>query len=557
MEIDHVSAFMSIPHVGYVAAAPSGEKIAFQWKDNEIYCKKLGEPPTKVTNGELTAGINADLLQWSADSRALFIRVGGEGGSDIHRYDLSGSHTSVISGSTGDFFPWDVTPDGRYLIYRIHSGKNIELWRHDLRNSDSMKITDNLLQWLGGGLSPDGEKIACVVTDGREEKLSIIDIEGTIIKKVSISGSDQRAYDWFPDSNRILLFGIGYYNLQNDSWGWFDVDEGRPVAVLNEDNVLIEHTNEYRTRLEVYDSKSSKEKQIPSKLNAKTSYDCPIPGQQEIILSGHVLFRRTNETHPRELYKYDMDNDITKPVVEFDHKKHGIEDFVTGKYVEYEGQTGRHGATIYEAGDHPSPVVVILYGDSDSEGIVTGFDRRIQLLCYLGYSVLVPGHGGDPFHENPDYAKAAQWLKSRDWVDNKRVVAFGYSHGGYDVAMQLGKYDVWDAGISWSGVFDLTTWDSGGRLERIHGSQEENRKQWKEHSPITYSENVSAPLLLMAGAENRTDIEQAQQYRNHLTDAGKNTVEYHELEGVAHALQSPEERIKGWNVIIDFLEREL
>jgi dipeptidyl aminopeptidase/acylaminoacyl peptidase len=189
--------------------------------------------------------------------------------------------------------------------------------------------------------------------------------------------------------------------------------------------------------------------------------------------------------------------------------------------------------------------------------------------------------------EQGDVAVAAEHvLDTREWIDEDRVVVFGGSYGGYSAYWQMVQYPgFYDAGIAWIGLTDLADMYENTMphfrtelMEKYLGTPEENPDLYEERSPVTYVENVDAPLFLVHGVnDRRVPVSQARVMRDALEEAGyeegedsvtsktpradgeavDGDFEYRELGEEGHASSDQEQKLRMFRLLADFLDRRV
>ncbi len=108
-----------------------------------------------------------------------------------------------------------------------------------------------------------------------------------------------------------------------------------------------------------------------------------------------------------------------------------------------------------------------------------------------------------------DCVAVAEWLGKQGWIDPDRAVIRGGSAGGFTVLMALALHDVFAAGADYFGVADvealaLETHKFESRyLDGLIAPYPEGRDVYVERSPLTHLDSLSAPLVVLQGAEDR------------------------------------------------------
>src|SRR5438874_11356578 len=85
-------------------------------------------------------------------------------------------------------------------------------------------------------------------------------------------------------------------------------------------------------------------------------------------------------------------------------------------------------------------------------------------------------------------------------ADRGRVVVSGHSYGGFMTANLLAHTDLFAAGIARSGAYNRTLTPFGFQTERR--SFWEAPAVYDRVSPFRYADQISAPLLLIHGAQD-------------------------------------------------------
>lgn len=131
--------------------------------------------------------------------------------------------------------------------------------------------------------------------------------------------------------------------------------------------------------------------------------------------------------------------------------------------------------------------------------------------------------------ELEDVEAAWRWLVDNDIADPKRVFITGASYGGFMTLLSLGrKPDLFAGGLALIALADweLAYEEMNPALQAawrgfIGGGPETAIEKFRYSSPMTYVENVRAPVLLSQGRhDTRTPPKQATEYARRLTAAG-------------------------------------
>lgn len=204
------------------------------------------------------------------------------------------------------------------------------------------------------------------------------------------------------------------------------------------------------------------------------------------------------------------------------------------------------------------------------------FSPSIQGLLDAGYVVLAPNyHGssgfgrdfsesilGDPMHlELEDFAAARRYLLEKGLASQGRVFVTGWSYGGYSTLSCLTRQpEDWAGGVAGIAIADMVLQYEDARaplrgwtITNFGGTPDEKRDLYLERSPITYAQNLKAPLLIIQGKnDRRTPARQMQEFAKKLSDLQKNfAIEWFDA---GHGSLSVAESIAHEKLAIDFFD---
>src|SRR6478609_8881841 len=201
-------------------------------------------------------------------------------------------------------------------------------------------------------------------------------------------------------------------------------------------------------------------------------------------------------------------------------------------------------------GAGPFPALVDIHGGP----YVAQFEwlsPQLQAFVDQGYAVITVNYRGSPtfgtaFEESivghpgelevEDVVAAADYLVRVGIADPRRIVAEGWSYGGYLTLMALSRRpDVWAGGICGVGIADMTAMADEATefivqmLSQMHGGTlTEVPERYVQSSPITHAAAVAAPLLVIHGRNDiRCPAGQMEGYLARMAELGKEvTVEW-------------------------------
>jgi dipeptidyl aminopeptidase/acylaminoacyl peptidase len=151
-----------------------------------------------------------------------------------------------------------------------------------------------------------------------------------------------------------------------------------------------------------------------------------------------------------------------------------------------------------------------------------------------------------------------KWLASQAFIDADKVAIRGGSAGGYTTLAAMAFQDVFKAGTSYYGISDLeilardTHKFESRYLDQLIGPYPEMKSVYDQRSPINSVENITAPLLLLQGLDDKVvPPNQSEMIFNALKDNCVDTA-YISFEGEGHGFRKPANNIKALNSELSF-----
>lgn len=229
-------------------------------------------------------------------------------------------------------------------------------------------------------------------------------------------------------------------------------------------------------------------------------------------------------------------------------------------------------------GNPPYPTIISTHGGP--EAVETNhFNQLAQAWIDHGYAFItvnyrgsttfgkefkemIWGHPGDL--EVDDILAARKWLVDENIAYANQIFLTGYSYGGYLTLQTMGKEPgLWAGGMAMAALTDWvmsreyenpTLKSFGDRM--FLGSPEEKPEAWKAASPITYAENLDAPILIIQGSnDSRTPAEPIHVYEKKLKELGKDIqVKWYEA---GHIGPTTDQWIEFTQLMLDFANAKL
>ena len=172
--------------------------------------------------------------------------------------------------------------------------------------------------------------------------------------------------------------------------------------------------------------------------------------------------------------------------------------------------------------------------------------------------------GNVGYWEMEDLAAARHWLVNEGIAQPDAILLNGGSYGGYNTLMGLSKWpDFWAGGMALVAVTDwaLMYEDSADTLKGymaalFGGTPQDKPEQYRISSPITYAEQVNAPVLIIQGRnDSRTPSRPVEVYEQRLKELGK-SIEVHWFDA-GHLGAGVERDIENLEIMLEFAYRVL
>ena len=226
----------------------------------------------------------------------------------------------------------------------------------------------------------------------------------------------------------------------------------------------------------------------------------------------------------------------------------------------------------------PFPTILGVHGGPDS--VATGsFWPQMQLWLDHGFAFITVNYRGSTsfgraFQEkiwgNPGYWEVEDMVAARKWlVENgtahpRQVFTTGWSWGGYLTLHSLSLYpDLWAGGMAGVAVTDCAmSWEDEADTLKAYdvtlfkGTPQERPEVYKTSSPITYTEQVVAPIFIIQGRnDTRCPPRQVEVYEAKMKALGKD-IEVHWFDA-GHITMDTETEIEHQELFMRFAYRVL
>jgi dipeptidyl aminopeptidase/acylaminoacyl peptidase len=163
-----------------------------------------------------------------------------------------------------------------------------------------------------------------------------------------------------------------------------------------------------------------------------------------------------------------------------------------------------------------------------------------------------------------DFAAAAVYLTTLDWADPRRLAVMGSSYGGFAALSCVSRLPhLWAAAVSICGPANLETlarsmppsWAT--IVATMFGDPSTEAAKLRERSPVTYAHQITAPLLVIQGANDpRVPKAEADQIV-HAAQSNGADVTYLVFDDEGHGFTSRVNHTKAHTTIAEFFNQHL
>ena len=481
-------------------------------------------------------------VAWSPDGATLLFTRDHHGDEfhQLHLMPAAGGEASALTDQPqvqhylAERAPW--SPDSRRIVYagndRVTTDQDVLI--RDLTTASMQRVLAGDAFYFPVAWSPDGASVSAIdaistsdtsvylISPGDGSARCLTPHEGEVQFLPGPWSADGSGFFLLSDEGREFI-GLAFFDLRTGAFEWLETpawdistvdasQDGRILAwVVNEDGY---------SRLSVRDRSSGQLLDLP-----------PIPeGVIEVLRvspDGSMLgFLLNQPQHPAEVFILNLAaGELTQLTSSL---MGGVSpaDLIQPALVRFPTHDGREiPAYLYRPrGSGPFPVVLSIHGGPEAQELPEYASGLYQYWASRGIGVLAPNvrgstgygktyqrlihrdWGGD---ELKDFEAAARYLRSLDWVDAARLGVFGGSFGGVATLSCISRLpEYWAAAVDVFGPSNLVTAAKADPptwrrlMAKWVGDPETEADFLLSRSPITYVDQIRAPLFVIQGAND-------------------------------------------------------
>jgi dipeptidyl aminopeptidase/acylaminoacyl peptidase len=488
---------------------------------------------------------------------------------------------------------WD--PTGRWLAYAANARTptDMDVWLRDRRTGDVSHLFGDQQLAVPVSFSPDGESLLCGEARANDDhRLHLVDVATGSSR--TLTPPDTRAKfgpgPWAADGAGFWLTSdldrefsaLAFFHLEGDRLEWVETPDWDVEAVAGDrgGTALVWLVNEDGwSRMYARDLRTGRD--LPA---ADLPQGTGGPAGAALTVSGdgrYAALLWTQPTRSHEVYVVELATGRTRRLT--DNMLGGLapEQLTAPDLVRYPSTDELQvPAWIYRPAERTGrlPVVLAIHGGPESQERPI-YNPFYQYLCSRGIAVMATNIRGSTgygkgyqrlIHRDwgggdlEDLRHAAEWLRTQDWVDSERLGVFGGSYGGFatlSCVTRLPEY--WAAAVDIVGPSNLVTFAKSvpptwrRLMARWVGDPETEVDFLMARSPISYVDNVTAPLLVIQGAHDpRVVKEESDQMVERLRKLGRD-VEYVVFDDEGHGFTRRANELRAWRLAADWLVHHL
>jgi dipeptidyl aminopeptidase/acylaminoacyl peptidase len=490
------------------------------------------------------------------------------------------------------------SPDGTKLAYAANARTptDMEVWIRDLESGETRPVFGEGMYAFPGGWSPDGSKLLTLdFRNNSDTSLHLVDVESGETQELTPHEDYMLFFPgpWAADGSGVYMVtdagsefrGLAFYDLEAGTYDWVD---GEPQADVDDVTSSTDHrylawlVNEAGwDRLRVRDLETGTdlpEADIPKGARPHlTGFEPPPALSPDGSLAAVIL---AGPRRPPEVWVVETETGNGRAVTESRIGGLREDDLADVDLISYPTFDGRDiPAWLYRPDTTDRvPVVLAIHGGPEAQERPV-YQPLYQYLLSRGIAVLATNIRGSTGYgksyqrliqrdwgggDLKDWDHAVQWLKDQDWVDPDRIGVFGGSYGGFAVLSCVTRLpDHWAAAVDIFGPSNLVTFARAvpptwkRMMKRFVGDPDEDQEMLIERSPLTYIDNVKAPLLVIQGATDPRVVKpESDQLVEKLRSMGR-TVEYEVFEDEGHGFTKRPNELKAMRLSAEWLARYL
>jgi dipeptidyl aminopeptidase/acylaminoacyl peptidase len=508
------------------------------------------------------------------------------GGNQVFFMYTDGGEAWAATKHEGGVSSFSISPDGKKLLFTAQDPLSADerrrrrerddavvvdetfrwthLWVFDIESGKETRLTQGSFVVSDPQWSPDSRAIAYVsrpttkVDDGHWADVWIADLEGKTRKFHENAGPDTSPR-WSPDGRTLAVAS----KPQSGNTQWYDklhlfpATGGTPKVLLKDFDLDFGTPIWARDGRTIYWSTGQGTRSalfgIDTVTGELTTTKAPAPGVSGNWQLSHDnntwVFSNSTGTSSSDLWSvkrqgsgYGAPVRLTQANPWIEREQVQLGKVETIRWKNSDGGT-IEGVVTYPVGFSAGtryPLIVNPHG-GPSGASTEGFSSANQVFASNGFLVLQinfrgsTGYGQAHLNANQntwgitdydDIMKGVDHVIAQGWADPNRMIAYGWSYGGYMtfwMSTQTDRFKLISPGAGLTNLYSMySTTDIPAYLGWFFGTPWDNPEIYRKLSPITHAKSVKSKILIMHGANDaRVPPTQADEFYKALKDLGK------------------------------------
>jgi dipeptidyl aminopeptidase/acylaminoacyl peptidase len=540
------------------------------------------------------------VASWSPDGKWIAYNADRDG-DEFHQLYLipaqggSPDQLTDLPQVQHDFSPMAWSPNGRYLAYSANDRQptDMDVLVRNMRTGQVKRVLAGDANYAFGSWAPDNRRLLAVeVRSNTDFDIHLVHVptgsnrlltehEGEVKFIPGPWAADGSGFYMRTDMGREFT-GLAFYYVGTGKWVWVETPEwdiefvtgskdGRYLAwVVNEDGY---------SRLYLRDLQSDQLLDLPETGRGVIHYPALSPDGNKLA------YFYTSPSNCFEIMVIDLPKKSLQQITYSMLGGIDQQDFIKPRLIRYPTHDQRKiPAWLYKPKtarrSTKSPIVLSIHGGPEAQELPAyPYSGLYQYLLNRGIGVLAPNirgstgygksyqklihrdWGGD---ELKDIEYAAKYLLSLDWVDPHKIAVFGGSFGGFATLSAVSRLpDYWAAAVDVVGPSNLVTFARAvppfwrRMMEKWVGDPEKDHDLLIQRSPVTYVDQIKAPLFIIQGANDPRVVKaESDQIVEKLRARGID-VRYDIYEDEGHGFTKRSNELKAWRDTAEFFEEHL
>jgi len=594
-----INQFLDTKAVFGSAFSPDEKSVAFTSDESGVFNAYVipvaGGEAKQITHSDSSSMFVVSFFP--SDNRLLL--MSDQGGNEVwHIYlrDEDGSVRDLTpwEGARSTFDAWSYDDQSFYFICNKRDPKFMDVYEMDIATFEATMLYQNDAGYSLQAISNDKKYFAfekSITTNASD--MYLYNRETEELTKLSPEDEDAGFTPAAFSADSRSMFYITNKGQEFNYLNRYDIASGQTETVADADWDIMyahfSHNDKYRvigvnenarTVIEILTVESGEPVGLP---------DMPDGDISSVKISkseNKMAFYVNSSRSPNNLYIYDFASKQYRKLTDSMTPEIAPEDLVDAQRITYKSYDGLEiPAILYTPhqlgpGDK-APALVSVHGGPGGQSRI-GYNSTVQYLVNHGYVVLAVNNRGssgygktfykmdDQKHGEADLddcVEAKKYLIDLGYVDPERVGIIGGSYGGYMVLAALTfRPDVFAVGVDLFGISNWVRtlesippwWESFRKaLYEEMGDPATDKERLHRISPLFHAENIQKPLMVLQGANDPRVLKQES---DEIVEAVKKNgvpVEYVLFDDEGHGFRRKENRIKGYQAILVFLDEHL